>query len=185
MRHFCAIVTCAVLAIALTGCSDATKKTFGLEANPPDAFDVGTQAPLSLPPELGQLPPPNPGQPRPQQVDAAQSGADAIDPGNAITPAPRAAATPGEQALLAQAGPTPPAGIRAAVNQDALVASKPPGFVAKLMGTAPATAPTVDAGAEQQRLQENEALGQPVTDGATPQTTNQSPGLMTRFLNIF
>lgn len=171
-----------VLAIALTGCSDETKKTFGLEANPPDAFAVGTQPPLSLPPELGTLPPPNPGQPRPQQINAAQAGANVISPENAITPAP-STPTPGEQALLQQAGPTPPAGIRAEVNQNALIASKPPGFVANVMGNGPAPVPTVDAAAEQRRLQENEALGLPATNGATPQDSNQSPGFFGRILN--
>jgi Protein of unknown function (DUF3035) len=178
------IACAAVLSLALTGCNDATKKTFGLEANPPDAFDVGTQAPLSLPPELGQLTPPNPGEPRPQQVDAAQAGADAIDPGNAITAAP-SATTPGEQAFLQQAGPTPPAGIRAQVNQQALIASKPPGFVTKLMGNGPAPDPTVDANAEERRLQENAALGLPATNGSTPQDSNRPPGFFQRILNWF
>jgi hypothetical protein len=173
-----------VLTIALTGCSDATKKTVGLEANPPDAFTVGTQPPLSLPPELGTLPPPNPGQPRPQQLDAAQAGANVISPENAITPAP-STATPGEQALLQQAGPTPPAGIRAQVNQSALIASKPPGFVANVMGDGPAPVPTVDAAAEQRRLQENAALGQPATNGATPQDSNEHPGFFGRIWNAF
>ena len=170
-----------VLALALAGCSDATKKEFGIEANPPDAFQVGVQPPLSLPPELGQLPPPNPGQPRPQADDAAQDGAGILAPPAATAPS----ATPGEQALLQQSGPTPPPDIRAQVNQNALVASKPPGFVSSLMGNGPAPTPTVDAPAEQQRLQENEALGQPVTAGATPQQTDQSPGLFHRFLNLF
>jgi hypothetical protein len=173
-----------LFSLALAGCSDSTKKTFGLEANPPDAFDVGTQAPLSIPPELGTLPQPNPGEPRPQQVDAAEAGADIINPENAITAAP-SGQTPGEQALLSQAGPAPPATIRAEVNQNALVASKPPGFVSKLMGGGPQPIPTVDANAEQRRIQENEALGQPVTNGATPQDTNQSPNVFQRFLNIF
>jgi hypothetical protein len=173
-----------VLAIALTGCSDATKKTFGLEANPPDAFTVGTQPPLSLPPELGALPPPNPGAPRPQQMDAAQAGANALDPANAITQAP-STPTPGEQALLDQAGPTPPAGIRAQVNQNALIASKPPGFVSSVMGNGPTPVPTVDAAAEQRRLQENAALGQPATNGATPQDSNQNPGFFGRIWNAF
>jgi hypothetical protein len=173
-----------LLAIALAGCSSAQKKTFGLEANPPDAFDVGTQAPLSLPPELGQLPPPNPGEPRPQQVDAAQAGANVFDPSNAITPAP-STASPGAQALLDQAGPPPPASIRAQVNQNALIASKPPGFVSQLVGGGPTPPPTVNASAEQRRLQENEALGQPVTTGSTPQDSNQSPGFFSRLLNFF
>jgi len=165
-----------VLITGLAGCSDATKKTFGLEANPPEAFDVGTQAPLSLPPELGVLTPPNPGQPRPQQVDAAAAGADVIDPQNAITAAP-AAPSPGGEALLAAAGPAPAPGIRAEVNQNALVASKPPGFVAKVMGNGPTPPPTVDATQEQRRLQENAALGEPVTAGSTPQDSNKGQGI--------
>jgi hypothetical protein len=175
------------LAVALGGCSgggSGFKKTFGLEANPPDAFDVGTQAPLSLPPELGQLPPPNPGEPRPQQVDAAQEGLDTLSPASAITPAP-ASGSAGEQAFLDQAGPAPPPTIRADVNQSALIASKPPGFVSQLMGGGPTPPPTVDAAAESRRLQENAALGQPVTNGDTPENTNQSPGLFHRFLNLF
>jgi hypothetical protein len=172
------------LSLVLTGCGgDGFKKTFGLEANPPDAFDVGTQAPLSLPPELGQLPPPNPGEPRPQQVDAAQEGADVVSATTAITPAP-STASPGEQAFLDQAGPTPPPTIRAQVNQQALIASKPPGFVASLMGQGPTPPATVDAGAEAQRLQENAALGQPVTTGATPQST-PAPGFMARLFSFF
>jgi hypothetical protein len=176
-------VSVLALSLVLTGCGDGVKKTFGLEADPPDAFDVGTQAPLSLPPELGQLPPPNPGEPRPQQVNAAQAGANAISPETAITPVPTTA-TPGEQAFLDQAGPTPPPGIRAQVNQSALIASKPPGFVASLMGQGPTPPATVDANAEEKRLQENAALGQPVTTGATPQAAPQQ-GFMARLLNFF
>jgi len=180
--YFCAAAAVA-LSLSIAACSENTKKTFGLVNNPPDAFQVGTQAPLSLPPELGQLPPPNPGAPRPQDVDAAQEGADVISAASAITPPP-SSATPGEQSLLQQAGPTPPSDIRAQLNQDALVASKPPGFVANLMGTAPYT-PTVDAAAESRRLQTNAALGQPVTTGSTPQISNQKPSILQRFVNLF
>jgi hypothetical protein len=173
------------LAVALGGCGGGGfKKTFGLEANPPDAFDVGTQAPLSLPPELGQLPPPNPGEPRPQQVDAAQQGLNALSPASSIASAP-ATGSAGEQALLGQAGPTPPDTIRADVNQSSLIASKPPGFVSRMMGNGPAQPPTVDAAAESRRLQDNAALGQPVTTGDTPQDSNQPPNFFQRFLNLF
>ena len=170
--------------LILTGCSDGMKKTFGLEANPPDAFDVATQAPLSLPPELGQLPPPNPGEPRPQPDDAAQAGLDALSPESALTPAPTGS-SPGEQALLDQAGPPPPAEIRAQVNQSALIASKPPGFVSSLLGAGPTPPDTVDAAAESKRLQENAAMGQPVTAGDTPQQDNTPPNLFQRFMNLF
>jgi len=178
------VAIAAVLAVSLTGCSDGMKKTFGLEANPPDAFDVGTQAPLSLPPELGVLPPPTPGEPRPQEQDAAQAGLDALSPESAITPVGTVDSS-GQQALLDQAGPTPPDTIRAQVNQTALVASKPPGFVSSLLGTGPTPPPTVDASAESKRLQENAALGEPVTAGSTPQVDNTPPNLLQRFVNLF
>jgi hypothetical protein len=170
--------------LILTGCSDNMKKTFGLEANPPDAFDVATQAPLSLPPELGQLPPPNPGEPRPQPDAAAQAGLDALSPESALTPAATGSSA-GEQALLDQAGPPPPAEIRAQVNEAALIASKPPGFVSSLLGSGPTPPATVDAAAESKRLQENAAMGQPVTAGDTPQQDNTPPNLFQRFMNVF
>jgi hypothetical protein len=184
MNSFRAAATAStlVLALVLAGCSDTTKKEFGLEANPPDAFEVGVQPPLSLPPELGQLQPPNPGQPRPQEVDAAQEGADVLTPGGGAAAGPP---SPGGQALLQAAGPTPPAGIQAEVNQNALLASKSPGFVSSLMGKGPAPVQVVNAPAEQQRLQENEALGQAVTTGATPQQPDEPPGLFHRFLDLF
>jgi hypothetical protein len=174
------------LVLGLAACSDSTKKTFGLEANPPDAFDVGTQAPLSLPPELGSLPPPNPGEPRPQQVDAAQEGLNALSPASSITPVSTANSA-GQQALLAQAGPTPPAGIRAQVNQSALIASKPPGFVSSLLGAGATTKPaTVDAAAEQQRIQQDEALGEPPTAGETPQSSSdENEPILNRLLDKF
>jgi hypothetical protein len=178
------ILLALTLALALAGCSEGMKKTFGLEANPPDAFDVGTQAPLAMPPELGALPPPNPGEPRPQQVDAAQEGLDTLSPQSSIV-GTAGGGTAGESALLGQAGPNPPAGIRASLNQSAIAAAQPPGFVAKVLGSGPAPPPTVDAAAEARRLQENAALGQPPTTGDTPQETNQNPGLFQRFINLF
>jgi hypothetical protein len=178
------LLLAAALAFPLAGCSDGMKKTFGLEANPPEAFDVGTQAPLSLPPELGTLPPPNPGEPRPQEEDAAQAGLDALSPESAITPAGTANSA-GQQAFLEQAGPAPSPSIRAQVNQTALVASKPAGFVNTLLGSGPVPPPTVDAAAESKRLQENAALGEPVTAGSTPQVDNAPPNLFQRFINLF
>jgi hypothetical protein len=71
------------------------------------------------------------------------------------------------------------------VNQSALIASKPPGFVSSLLGAGPTPPATVDAAAESKRLQENAALGQPVTAGDTPQQANTQPNLFQRFINLF
>ncbi|MDE2342163.1 MAG: DUF3035 domain-containing protein, partial [Betaproteobacteria bacterium] len=160
------------------------KKTFGLEANPPDAYQVGTLPPLSLPPELGQLQQPNPGQPPTQEQSAADQGADVIAPANALPSGSQPVSAAG-QAFLDQAGPAPQGDIRAEVNQNAAVASRSGGFVDKLMGTNPNAPAVVNAGEEQRRLQENAAMGQPATNGATPQESSASPGLFQRFLNLF
>ncbi|WP_297371951.1 DUF3035 domain-containing protein [Acidocella sp.] len=172
-------------ATLLAGCSHQTKQEFGLEANPPDAFDVGTEPPLSLPPELGQLPAPNPGQAPTQQQDAATLGENTLVPGQAIG-APTGGPSAGAQALLNEAGPTPPADIREQVNQNALVASRPAGFVGKLEGQSGDGAQVVDASAEAKRLQQNEALGLPVTQGETPQQPAAGkPGFWHKLLNFF
>lgn len=183
-RRALAVPSTILLALALAGCSSNMKKTFGLQANPPDAYQVGTLPPLSLPPELGQLQAPNPGQPPTQEVNAAQQGANVIAPQGAIANAAQPVSTAGQD-LLNQAGPAPDSNIRAQVNQNAAVSSRSGGFVSNIMGNGPQPQPTVNASAEQQRLQENAAMGQPATSGATPQQSNQQPGLLGRFLNLF
>lgn len=184
IRRTVASASTLFVALALAGCSPGMKKTFGLEADPPNAYEVGTLPPLSLPPELGQLPAPNPGQPPSQQVSAAQQGANIVAPGNALlTSSP--ALSPAGQALLAQAGPAPTGNIRAVVNQNAAVASRSGGFVGQLMDTK-GNAPTiVNADAEQRRLQENAALGLSPTAGATPQVKQGGPGLLHTLENLF
>ncbi|MBU6449394.1 MAG: DUF3035 domain-containing protein [Rhodospirillales bacterium] len=183
-RRAIAFSSTMLAALALAGCSDGMKKTFGLEANPPDAYQVGTLPPLSLPPELGQLQQPNPGQPPTQEASAAAQGADVIAPANALPGTSQSTSAAG-QALLDQAGPAPQGNIRAEVNQNAAVASRSSGFVNKLMGNNPNTPTVVDASEEQRRLQENAAMGQPVTNGATPQESAASPSLFQRFINLF
>ncbi|WP_298223690.1 DUF3035 domain-containing protein [Acidocella sp.] len=184
IRRAIAVPSTILLALALAGCTDGMKKSFGLEANPPDAYQVGTLPPLSLPPEMGQLPPPNPGQPPTQQASAAQQGADVVDAANALPVASQPISAAG-QAFLDQAGPAPQGNIRAEVNKNAAVASRSGGFVDKLMGDNPNAPKVVNASEEQRRLQENAALGQPATKGATPEETAASPGLFQRFLDLF
>lgn len=179
IRRAIAIPSTMLLALALAGCSTSMKKTFGLVANSPDAYQVGTLPPLSLPPELGQLPAPNPGQPPTQTVDAAQQGAAVMSPASALNPTNPTLSAAG-QSLLDQAGPAPQGNIRAQVNQNAAIASRSSGFVSTLMGT-PASAPeVVNAPAEERRLQENAALGKPATTGATPKESTASKGFFSR-----
>lgn len=172
--------------IGLAGCSNASK-TFGLTITPPNAYDVATEAPLSMPPELGTLPTPQRGAPRPQQISASRQAQDVLSPQSALANTDTSMG-PGQQALLQEAGPTPPDDIRAQVNQQANLQSRSKGFVSSLMsfGGSSNNNQVVNAGAEQRRLQENAALGAPATQGTTPQeTTGQSRGLLNRLFDMF
>lgn len=91
------IAVVAVSALSLGACQ-STRQAIGLTKVVPDEFVTVASAPLSVPPEYG-LRPPNPGQPRPQEL-APESAARQILLGQrqAIT------RTDGEQALVASAG---------------------------------------------------------------------------------
>ncbi|WP_174504584.1 DUF3035 domain-containing protein [Acidiphilium sp. C61] len=174
--------------LLLAGCSHPAK-TFGLELSPPDAFAVGTEAPLSVPPDLQTLPPPVPGAPRPQQVSAAGEAQSLLAPQSTLQPGSTSLG-PAQQALLQQAGPTPPAHIRATINRQAEQESRGTGFVDSLMsfgGKTQGGNQVVNAQSEQKRLQENAALGEPATKGATPAAApaGASKGLLGRVLDLF
>ncbi len=87
----------AVSAVALTACG-GLRQSIGLTKVVPDEFLTVSSAPLTVPPEYG-LRPPQPGQPRPQEL-APESAARQILLGQrqSIT------RTPGEQALVVAAG---------------------------------------------------------------------------------
>ena len=64
-------------AAGLAGCSSASK-AFGLEKVTPDEFRVVTKAPLTLPPDYS-LRPPQPGEPRPQELQPESAARQAIE----------------------------------------------------------------------------------------------------------
>lgn len=172
--------------VLLAGCANASK-TFGLQVTPPNAYEVGTEAPLSMPPDLQSLPSPMPGEPRPQQVSASNEAQSVLSPQAALDNGNTTMGA-GQQALLQQAGPTPPANIRATINHQAQLQSRSGGFIDSLMSFDGKKYPNeiVNAAGEQKRLQENAALGQPVTQGATPKTTpEKSKGILGDFFGLF
>jgi len=170
-----------LLAAGAGGCSDA-QKALGLGGkNPPDEFAVVARAPLSLPPNYN-LRPPEPGAPRPQEGTPRDQARTAVfgpsgtpgttgnalgDPGGV---APDASA--GEQALLQQAGAVGvDPGIRQEVNQEtSQQIAQNSEFMDRLIFWRKPSEPgtVIDPSLEQQRLQENAALGKPVTEGETP-----------------
>jgi hypothetical protein len=168
---------CGVL---LAGCSNGgLTRTFGLSRDAPDEFTVTTRAPLSMPPDFA-LRPPRPGATRPQEVSTQRQAEETLVPQVALG-TPQATATPGEQALLEQAGPPVSNAIRQQVNQDASVDSGDPGFVDKLLfwkKPQPAAAVVVDPQKESQRLRQNAALGDSLDNGETAIIQPRRKGLL-------
>ena len=154
----------------LAACGGDTARTFGFTRDAPDEFQVTTRAPLSMPPSLGNLPPPRPGAIRPQEVSARQQAEAALTPGAALG-RPAGPAGPGERALLAASGRSAPGDIRSRIDSEAQRLNAPDRNLTERMmfwrGAGEPGTP-VDPAREQQRLRENAALGRDPTDGETP-----------------
>lgn len=170
-----ATALCVLCAVALLSGCDSVRKTFSGEKTGPDEFAVYSRPPLSLPPEYS-LRPPAPGEKRPQDLSAKDIAATAIVGRNPRPPQAPAAVggSPGLAALLRQAGASNvDHGIRVIVDQETSVLSRQDqAFVDKLIfwvDDKPDHGTVVDAEKEQKRIQENQALGKPITDGETPQ----------------
>ncbi|MCU0887246.1 MAG: DUF3035 domain-containing protein [Rubritepida sp.] len=168
--------------LALGGCGGETARAIGLTRDAPDEFTVTTRAPLSMPPMLGQLPPPRPGAARPQELAAREQAELALAPAAALTggaPRPQGA-TAGEAALLARSGPGAPANIRNQVDQEALrIERADRGLVDRVIfwREPPQPGIPVDPTREAQRLRENAALGRSASDGETPIIQPQRRGI--------
>lgn len=163
----------AVSALALGGCTDL-KRAIGLEKVVPDEFAVTTRAPLALPPDYS-LRPPRPGEARPQEISPTQQAKDAVfrigAPKEALPP-PTTARSPGETALLREAGAQDaPTDIRQLVNNEAEKSDAySDSFVDKLLfwhkgNPVGATDETIDPEAEAERLAQAKAAGRPPTSG--------------------
>ena len=182
MRRTRLLGALAVIALAggMGGCSQATQ-ALGLGKSAPDEFQVVARAPLRLPPNYN-LRPPEPGAPRPQEGTAQDQARTAVfgpsgtqvATGNALGDPGGVApdSTPGEQALLQSAGAVGvDPNIRQEVNQETTQQiAQNSEFIDRLIfwRKTPEPGTVIDPGLEQQRLQENAALGKPVTEGETP-----------------
>jgi hypothetical protein len=155
--------------ILLSGCSgDKLSRTFGLTRDAPDEYTVTTRAPLSMPPDYN-LRPPRPGAPRPQEQSERQQAEEVLAPQTALN-TPVATASPGQAALIQEAGPPAPSNIRSEVDRDAHNAADDDSLLDKVLyWRKPASQNVqVDAPAEAQRLRQDSALGQPPIVGDTP-----------------
>jgi Protein of unknown function (DUF3035) len=155
--------------VTLAGCSGSDlTRSFGLTRDPPDEFQVTTRAPLSMPPDFS-IRPPRPGASRPQEQSQAQQAEAALVPQVELG-AGNAAMSPGQQALLQQAGPPAPADIRSRVDTESARLEPGHRFADRLMfwRSPPPPGTVVDPTRESQRLRENAALGQSPSVGDTP-----------------
>ena len=181
----------ALLAPAVAGCNN-TKEMLGLTKRSPDEFQVVSRAPLSMPPDFS-LRPPTPGAPRPQEGTTTQQAQQIVTgdrPTSTLQPdqipsigegESTSAESAGESAFLQSASITGiDPNIRKIVNEETTAdqdASQT--FLDDLIfWRAPEPYGTVvDPVAEQKRLQENQALGQPTDAGETPIIERKKKGL--------
>lgn len=166
IRILCAA---ALLPLVLSGCEGADlSRSFGLTRDAPNEFVVTTQAPLSMPPDF-TLRPPRPGAPRPQDVTPRQGAETALVPQSAMSQRGPASESIGQEALVASAGPTAPADIRAKIDADAAMQATDRSFADDLMfwHTPEDKSVVVDPQRESRRLRSNAALGKPATAGDT------------------
>ena len=164
--------------LSLAGCGDDLSRTIGLTRDAPDEFTVTTRAPLSMPPDY-TLRPPRPGASRPQELSERAQAEAALSPTTDLGgPAPTM--SPGQQALIASAGPAAPRDIRAQVDADAQLDQPGQSFTDRLMFWKPAPPPgtAVDPQKEARRLRQNAALGETVTTGDTPIIQQRRTGLL-------
>ncbi len=164
--------------LPLAGCGDDLSRTIGLTRDAPDEFTVTTRAPLSMPPDY-TLRPPRPGASRPQELSERAQAEAALSPTTDLGgPAPTM--SPGQQALIASAGPAAPRDIRAQVDADAQLDQPGQSFTDRLMfwKSAPPAGTAVDPQKESRRLRQNAALGETVTTGDTPIIQQRRTGLL-------
>ncbi|MSP00127.1 MAG: DUF3035 domain-containing protein [Acetobacteraceae bacterium] len=170
--------------LLLTGCGDSSlSRTFGLVRDTPDEFRVITRAPLSMPPDF-TLRPPQPGALRPQEQSERRQAESVLVP-DAAFGGSRGGPSPGQAALVRDAGGAPPADIRQRIDQEARLGASDDGFVDRLLywRKTDSQKAVVDAGAEAQRLRQNSALGQSPVTGETPVIRQRKSGWFSDLFN--
>ncbi|MEE2969863.1 MAG: DUF3035 domain-containing protein [Pseudomonadota bacterium] len=177
-----AVIGVLALGLSLSGCQK-TREAFGLNKSAPDEFAVVTRAPLSMPPDYG-LRPPTPGVQRPQERDIKDEARRILVTSGTGGASTRTGAAPsvGESALLNRAGAAnTDSSIRQTVSREnKLLAAGDSGFVDRLIfwRKPDPKHSEIDASREARRLNENAAMGDPVTKGATPVIQRKKRGIL-------
>jgi hypothetical protein len=171
------LIALVPIAVLLTGCGNSSlTRTFGLTRDAPDEFTVVTRAPLSMPPDF-TLRPPQPGAVRPQDQSDRSLAESALVPEAALGGTP-AGMSPGQSALVRDAGGGAPADIRQRIDQEARLDTGDDSFIDRLLyWRKPDTQKAVvDPEQEAKRLRDNAALGQSPVAGDTPIIRDKKKG---------
>jgi hypothetical protein len=177
----------AAAVLSLSGCGGKVRQALGMTKHSPDEFLTVAHAPLTLPPDYS-LRTPEPGAPRPQEGTAAEQAQTALYANNggtapmAGTTDTNAAQSSGEVALLQNAGAAGvDPGIRAQIDTEtAAQIDRDQTLISRLVfwRTQEPYGTVVDPVAESKRLQENQALGKPATEGETPIIAPRKKGVL-------
>ncbi|MEQ9519727.1 MAG: DUF3035 domain-containing protein [Parvibaculum sp.] len=171
------------VALGLSACGGSLSESLGYGKESPDEFAIVTKAPLVIPPDYS-LRPPRPGAPSPRETSPHAIAQQALL-GAAIgeSDANRSA---GEQALLANAGAVgADSNIRAIIDDETrALKHKDEKFLDDVLFWQKPQEPNrvVNAGAEAQRIRENQAQGRPVTEGETSDRDDSEGGGLIDYL---
>jgi hypothetical protein len=160
------LLALALLAVTLPACERA-RQSLGLGKSPPDEFKIVSRAPLSVPNEF-TLPPPSPGQPRPQELQPEQDARDALF-GSPLAVAQQEQVSPGEASIVMTAQTEDEiADIRDTVDQEYAAMQIEGTWIDDVIWWRDQPDPTailIDPKKESDRLQNNSALGLPTNEG--------------------
>jgi len=177
-----AALALALLLPALAGCSGLSD-ALGLGKKSPDEFAVVKRAPLVLPPNYN-LRPPEPGAPRPQELQPTQAAQAAVlaTAGSAPAKADSGDYTRGEAAMIHLAGAeNVDPSIREQIERETTsLVERDQSFTDRLIfwRERPPSGEIVDARAEANRIRENQATGRSVVEGTTPTIRHRKRGLL-------
>jgi len=162
-----------VATTALSGCGN-TRRSLGLEQDPPNEFAVSPAVPLSVPPDFS-LRPPNPGEARPQDTSTTTQ-AQRILLGSQASATP---VSPGTAALLTKTGADRvDPGIRVQIDREtSLISQEEPSFTDRLLfwQDKPEAGVIIDPAKESDRIKANKANGQPAAAGAATPVIERNP----------
>ena len=169
--------------ILISSCTDVRESIIPSK-RAPDEFSVYTRAPLKIPPEY-QLRVPEPGAQRPGELSPRETVETALL-GSSQNPdlqnEKNSNLSPGVQSLLRTTGAlNANPNIRSIINQEtSILAEEDSTVIQKILfwNTASEYGLIVDPQAETKRIQESQALGQPLDNGEVPTIAKKKQGIL-------